>query len=180
MSVSAVLPVDDAALVARACAGDERAFSALYRRHVRYVAGVLYRLLRRDAELDDILQQTFADAYVGVRGLRDPAGFRAWVARIAVRRAADCLAARRRRHLLVRAVEPVMPRVSDPEVRRDVETLYQVLDELTPRLSVPWVLSAIQGETSEQVARLCDISLSTAKRRITRAAQLIERRLHAG
>ncbi|MBN1610577.1 MAG: RNA polymerase sigma factor [Polyangiaceae bacterium] len=180
MSVSAVLPVDDAALVTRACAGDERAFSALYRRHVRYVAGVLYRLLRRDAELDDVLQQTFADAYVGVRSLRDRTDFRAWVARIAVRRASDCLASRRRRHLLARAVQPMMPRVSDPEARRDIENLYQVLDRLTPRLRVPWVLSAIQGETTEQVARLCSISLSTAKRRIARAAELIERRLHAG
>ena len=51
------VPDDDAALVARAAAGDDRAFGLLYRRHARYVAGVVFRLLGDESELDDVVRQ---------------------------------------------------------------------------------------------------------------------------
>src|SRR5262249_38810774 len=89
---------DDAVLVERSLAGDDRAFATLYRRHLRYVAGILQRFARAVGreELDDMLQQTFADAYTGLARLRDRSGFRPWIARIAVRCAYDRLASRER------------------------------------------------------------------------------------
>ena len=45
----------DALLVERATRGDDRAFATLYSRHVRYVAGVVYRVLGGDEELEDIV-----------------------------------------------------------------------------------------------------------------------------
>jgi RNA polymerase sigma-70 factor (ECF subfamily) len=95
----------DEDLVARAHAGDERAFTLLYRRHVRQVARTVYAILRNDAEVDDVLQRAFADASLQLPALRDPRGFRAWVTRIAVRDAYDQLRARRRRGWLASALE---------------------------------------------------------------------------
>jgi RNA polymerase sigma-70 factor (ECF subfamily) len=171
---------DDAALVAQARAGNERAFEALYRRHVRYVAGVTYRLLGNDAEVDDVLQEAFLDAAGALGGLRDPAEFRAWMVAIAIRRVYRRLARKRRWQWLQAEVERVTPTASDPQIRQRVQELYDALGRLPPKLRIPWTLHAIDGETLPDVARLCEISVATAKRRIADAAGRLDRRLRGG
>ena len=171
--------LDDGTLVERVRRGDERAFTMLYRRHARYVAGVLHKLLRNEQDLDDLLQQAFADAYFGAGKIRDPAGFRAWVTRIAVRRAYDRLAARRRAQWLSQALTVLAPRRSDPQGADEIDALYGLLDSLSPALRIPWIVHALQGETHEAVAGYCGISLSTAKRRVLAAQAHMDKRQHA-
>jgi RNA polymerase sigma-70 factor (ECF subfamily) len=167
----------DASLVEQALAGSERAVTMLYRRHARYVAGVVYRLLGSDAELDDVVQESFCDALAALAELRDPEGFRPWLARIAVRRSYKRLARRRRWRWFVGEAEHVVPAASDPADRERVAALYRALGDLPPNLRIPWTLHVIAGETLPDVATMCDISLATAKRRIAEAAERIDRRL---
>lgn len=169
---------DDATLVAQALAGNDRAFAALYRRHARYTAGIVYRLLGSDAELEDVVQEAFVDASRALASLQEPAGFRAWLARIVVRRVHKRLAKRRRFRFLVGALEHVTPTSSDPAHRESVDALYRVLGDLPPKLRVPWTLHVVEGETLPDVANMCETSLATVKRRIAEASALIERRLH--
>ena len=42
---------------------------------------------------------------------------------------------------------------------------------------VAWTLNYVEGETLEEVARLCGCSLATAKRRIAAAQRFIEEKL---
>jgi RNA polymerase sigma-70 factor (ECF subfamily) len=143
------------------------------------VAGVLHKLLRNEQDLDDLVQQAFADAYLGADKIREPAEFRAWVTRIAVRRAYDRLAARRRAQWLTQALTVLAPRRSDPCGADEIDTLYGLLDRLSPALRIPWILHTLQGETHEAVASYCGISVSTAKRRVIVAQACLERRQHA-
>ena len=53
-------------------------------------------------------------------------------------------------------------------------------DGCRAKLRIPWTLHAIDGETLPDVARLCDISVATAKRRIADAAGRLDRRLRDG
>jgi RNA polymerase sigma-70 factor (ECF subfamily) len=176
-STPTAVATDDATLVAQACAGNDRAFEMLYRRHARYVAGVTYRLLGNDAEVDDVLQEAFCDAAGALRGLREPADFRAWIVRIAVHRVYRRFARKRRWQWLLSAVEQVTPNVSDPHARQRVQELYEALGTLPAKLRIPWSLHVIEGETLPEVARLCEISLATAKRRIADAGARVARRL---
>ncbi len=175
-AVQEVAP-DDAALVAQASAGSERAFSMLYRRHARYVAGVAYRLLGGDAELDDVVQETFCDAHAALASLNEPAGLRAWLARIAVRRVHKRLAKRRRWRWMIGEAAQGAPLVSDPAQRQRVDALYEALGTLPADLRLPWTLHHVEGETLPDVAAMCEVSLATAKRRIAEAAERLERKL---
>jgi RNA polymerase sigma-70 factor, ECF subfamily len=173
---AAVTP-DDEVLVSQACAGSQRAFEALYRRHVRYVAGVTYRLLGNDAEVDDVLQEAFLDAAGALSRLRSPADFRPWLVQIAIRRVYRRLAHKRRWRWLQAQVENLTPPASDPQTRHRVQELYHALAQLPPKLRIPWTLHEVEGQTLPEVSRLCDISLATAKRRIADAAERLDRRL---
>jgi RNA polymerase sigma factor (sigma-70 family) len=179
MSLSHSVIKSDPALVEKARGGDEHAFAALYRRYAAYVARVLTRFIRAgvDAELDDMLQETFADAYLGLSRLRDPGGFRPWIRQIAVRCAYDRHASRRRLRSLSQSFESMHPKVSDPRDRDPIDSLDEVLRTLSAGLRTPWILHTIHGETFDEVARRCGISPSTAKRRIGEAQLLVDRRL---
>lgn len=174
----AVIP-DDALLVEQARGGDERAFSALYRRHSRYLAGVAYRLMGDGSELDDVVQETFVLASLRLSALREPEKIRSWLVSIAIRRVKRRLAARQRRRFLRREVREHGPRVSDPELRAEIDDLYDALDRIPPRLRIPWVLARIEGESLEDVAQMAGISLATVKRRLATAEEYLSRRLHA-
>ena len=178
MSYPSAVVADDATLVARAREGDEHAFANLYRRHARYVAGIAYRLLGNDSEVDDVMQEAFCDAAGALRSLDDPGGFRAWIARITVRRVHKRIGRKRRWQWLVGAAEEVTPTTSDPRTRQRVAELYDALHTLPAKLRVPWILHVIEGETLPDVAGLCEVSLATAKRRIAEASARVDRRLH--
>ena len=134
------------------------------------------RLLGGDAEVDDVLQEAFLDAAGALAGLREPAEFRAWLVRIAVRRVYRRLAGKRRWRWLQADIQAVTPVVSDPQTRHRVQELYAALSRLPAKLRIPWTQHVIDGETLPEVGRLCDISLATAKRRVADAASRLYRR----
>lgn len=171
------LPPDDATLVARFAEGDRGAFDALYNRHVRYVAGVAYRLLGDDAELNDVLQETFLAALETLGTLRKPERVRSWLVGIAVRRVRRRLRKRARGAFARRLFGSGAASVSDPEARADVDALAEALQRIAPRYQVPWVLHHVEGETLPSVAALEGVSLATIKRRIARAEAEIRRTL---
>src|SRR5436190_20397911 len=89
----------DAALVVAARAGEKWAQEALFRRHARMVNGLAYRLLGRDQELDDLVQESFLAALRSLDRLAQPQAFAAWLGSIVVRSSHKLL---RRRRMLTR------------------------------------------------------------------------------
>src|SRR5690349_8434483 len=77
----------DAALVERVLRGDRAAEEAIYRRHVSYVTGLSTRLVRRRADVQDIVQDTFADVFEQLPALREPERLLHWITGIAVHKA---------------------------------------------------------------------------------------------
>ena len=170
------VPEDDATLVARAAAGDERAFTLLYRKHARYVAGVAYRLMGSDSELDDVVQETFVAASEGLGSLKDGATLRAWLVTIAVRKVARRLARRQRQRWLAGMFGRTEPHAASPEVEGDAYALYQALSAIGVERRVPWTLHHVEGLTLPEVAEHCGVSLATVKRRIAEASTLLAKR----
>jgi RNA polymerase sigma-70 factor (ECF subfamily) len=166
-------------LIARAQRGDGHAFAVLYRRNARYVMGILRKLIRPDtsADMEDMLQQTFTDAYFGISGLRNPHGFRPWLGRIATRCAYDRLTARTRLRWLGHALQWVMPHASNPRDRDPIEALSEAVEYIGPELGDPWILHTVRGETLDEVARVSGVSVSTVKRRIGDAQQRIDKKM---
>ena len=74
----------------RVQSGDEAALAQLLERHARLVLGIGYRILRDAGEAQELVQDVFLVAYRKCR-LFDPqrGSFRAWLGRIAYRRALD-------------------------------------------------------------------------------------------
>ena len=59
----------------------EEELGGLFRRYAAYVATIGFRLLGRDDELDDLVQEVFMEAYRGFHQLRSAEAAKAWLAR---------------------------------------------------------------------------------------------------
>jgi RNA polymerase sigma-70 factor (ECF subfamily) len=153
-----------------------------FRRYAPYVAAVAHRLLGREHDVDDTIQDVFVIAVRGLSRIRDQGAVRSWLASVTVRVARRRLRFRRARSLLgfdePWQYDNVASASADPEQRALLSALYRMLDKLPVPERIAWTLHHIEGETLDSVAILCGCSLSTAKRRIRRAALAIEEVFH--
>ncbi len=170
-----LVPAPDAETTSEA----EIPLELLYERYAPYVAAIAMRILGREGEVDDLVQDVFAMAVRGLRRRRQHLEIRGWLAKVTVRRSLHQLRRRALWGLLDLAEEPHYEKIAatgaDPEQRQLVAEVYRALDAVPHRQRVPWVLRYLEGESLQTVADLCGCSLATAKRRIEAAHQSISR-----
>lgn len=153
----------------------------LFREHSHYVAGVATRLLGRDDEVGDVVQDVFIQAMKDLPQLRNPDAARAWLAQIAVRTARRRLRKRRFREIFLPRPEEAYAHIASPGVgperATELRNVYRALDALGVDDRLAWVLRHIEGHPLEDAAQLCGCSLATVKRRVARADAQLRRRL---
>jgi RNA polymerase sigma-70 factor (ECF subfamily) len=171
----------DAALVVAARAGESWAQEALFRRHARMALGLAHRLLPQDNEVDDLVQDCFASALKRLTSLDNPQAFAAWLGSIVVRAVGKRL---RRRRLLsrlgLRVPEEIDPdAIAAPAVPGDVAVelrrVYAIVAQLPAQARVALVLRRIDGLDVPEIARRMGVGLSTVKRRLKLAEEILER-----
>ena len=152
--------------------------ATLYRAHAAYVATVGFRLLGNDAELDDLVQEVFIEAHRGLSQLRDPGAVRGWLARICVRKSVRRLQRRRLRRWLGLQDEQASFEADGSltsEQLSDVKRAYQALGRFPVEERVVWILRHIEGESLDDIARVCGCSKSTVQRRLRSAETRFDR-----
>jgi RNA polymerase sigma-70 factor (ECF subfamily) len=156
--------------------------SLLFQQHARYVATVVLRVLGRDHEVDDVVQEVFLTAMTGLASVRSPEAVRGWLKTIAVRKACRHLRRRRLRGLLgMERESPCYEHLAAPGCSPEQSALlgrvYKELDRLPVAERVAWTLRYVEGEQVEALAAICGCSLATGKRRIAAAQAKLGRTL---
>jgi RNA polymerase sigma-70 factor (ECF subfamily) len=157
-------------------------FDALYLRFAPYVASIAIRLLGRDGEVDDLVQDVFVEVLRGLARLREPAAFKGWLAQITVRTATRRLRQRNLRRALHLPQEPVdYEALAAPAAPADQRALlahvYRVLDSMPARTRVIWILRHVLDEPLQAVAEWSECSQSTVQRRLIEAQAVIDQEL---
>jgi RNA polymerase sigma-70 factor, ECF subfamily len=152
--------------------------TTVYRLHSAYVATIGLRLLGNDAEIDDLVQEVFIEAYHGLAQLREPNAVRGWLARICVRKSVRRLRRRRLRQVLRLQDMPELQITETsltPEQMSEVRRAYRALARFPAEERVIWILRYIEGESLDEIGQLCGCSKSTVQRRIRSADERFER-----
>jgi RNA polymerase sigma-70 factor, ECF subfamily len=156
----------------------------LYKRFAPYVAAIASRILGRESEVDDVVQDVFMAALSGLKKRDQLLQAKSWFATVTVRSSMRKLRVRSLWNVFDLAEPPQYERLSDqaagPEERRMIAEVYRALDQVSAKERVAWVLRHVQGESLEETAVLCECSLATAKRRIAAAHAVVKQRLEQG
>jgi RNA polymerase sigma-70 factor (ECF subfamily) len=164
----------DAELVGALRGGAHAAAVALFDRHGKHVERLLYSLLGPEPEAEDLLHEVFLRAIQGIRELDEPAKLRGWLTGITVHTAREHIRKRVRRRWLsfVAEVPEPLPAplcVAAEEVTEATRCTFEVLRGMTADDRVVFSLRFIEGMEMAAIAVACDVSLSTAKRRLKEA-----------
>lgn len=156
----------------------------LFTQHAEFVARVAMRILGRDAEVDDVVQEVFLSALSDLDRLRNVHAVRGWLKTVTVRKAMRLLTKRRMRRWLGLDAQDVLHELAapgcSPEQCTTLLRVYRLLDELPVGERMAWTLRHVEGEQVEAVAMMCGCSLATVKRRIAAAQSFLERTLSDG
>ncbi len=156
--------------------GERRMQALFFDKYERDVRRVLVRVLGTSPDVADALQDTFMRALGNVSQVKDAQALRSWLLRVTVTVALDQLRRRRRLRWLVfsndASLEVPVDGVS-PELRAVLLETYRVLDRLPAEERVAFALRHIQEMELEEIADACGVSLSTIKRRHSKAASRV-------
>jgi RNA polymerase sigma-70 factor (ECF subfamily) len=190
--VPAPSPADtDQMLVARAVAGDQRAFELLVIKYQRRIERLIGRMVRDTDLVEDIAQETFIRAYRALAQFRGEAQFYTWLYRIAVNTAKKALVDLKRDPLVsesalrggsddddeTSAVENELTTAETPETvlaaKEIAATVNSAMEALPEELRQAVTLREIEGLSYEEIAEAMNCPIGTVRSRIFRAREAI-------
>ncbi|HTJ99693.1 MAG TPA: RNA polymerase sigma factor RpoE [Bordetella sp.] len=181
----------DAELVARVQRGDKKAFDLLVLKYQRKIMRLLSRMIRDQAEVEDVAQEAFIKAYRALPQFRGESAFYTWLYRIAINTARNWLASTGRRPSTPNALENEdgetfnetdnLSDISTPEAmvasREIAETVNAAIQGLPEELRTAIVLREIEGMSYEDIAQSMGCPIGTVRSRIFRAREAVAARL---
>jgi len=170
-------------------------FDRLYRDHVDLIYRYAHRLCGETESAKDLVQETFLNAYQGLKDFRGEAKVSTWLYTIASR---ACIRMRRKRkgepeHEL--SIEEFVP-TSEGEFRLQIpmgglspeeafqnkelrEALDQAIDKLPRKYRMALVLRDMEGLSAKEVGTIMGVNERAVKSRLHRARLFVRRELSA-
>jgi RNA polymerase sigma-70 factor (ECF subfamily) len=171
----AALPEDDrdeAEWVEGARGGDAAAFRRLVERHRDRAYGLSRRMLRSEADAEEVAQDAFVRAWRALPAFRGEARFGTWLHQIVVRLALDRLETLRRRRQrepdLEAAVEPAVEG-PDHDARLRAMRLERMVSKLNHAQRAAVTLYYYEERSVEEVAGILQLPENTVKTHLSRA-----------
>ena len=167
-------PPRDEDLVGALRAGDPGAPAELWARYSPSVGRVLGKALGPCFEIEDLTQEVFLRVFGRLPSLRDPSALRAFVLAVAM----NVLKWELRRRWVGRRVRlsgtGTLPEIestsADAEARQALQRCYRIFESLPTKERMAFVLRYMEGMTIDEVAAALAVSISTAKRLVSRGA----------
>lgn len=173
---------DDRILAGRAADGDVHAFEVLVRRYGRLMRVYARRVLGSNADVDDVVQEAFIQAWRSLPTLTDLGSVKAWLMRITSNKCIDRIR-RRRDEDDIAEHDPGAPASTTPEgmwaARSLEDALSRALAGLPEEQRRCWVLRELAGYSYLDIGRELDLPSSTVRGLIARARKNLIREMEA-
>ncbi len=181
----------DAELVARLKAGDQAAYAQLVEEHAGRIYRLALRMMGNEADAEDVLQETFLNAFRSIDRFEERSSLSTWLYRIASN--AALMRLRRKEPEQISVDEPLerddgdfVPRqffdfccLPEEDLLRDeaVAEMNRAVEELPPTLRSVFILRDIEGLSTDETAKALGLSVSAVKSRLMRARLKLRERL---
>jgi RNA polymerase sigma-70 factor (ECF subfamily) len=168
---------DEALLVGRVAAGEAQAFRTLVDRHLSTVLAIARRMLRDDAEAEDVAQETMLRLWRNAAKLElGEGGVRPWLRRVAANLCIDRVRASRNTSLgdeLPEEAEPAsqMKELAERELGRRVDAALKALPE---RQRLALTLFHYEGMSQVEVGASMGISDEAVESLLARARRALK------
>ncbi len=163
--------------VARAAAGDVRAFEQLYQAHLPRVHS-LVRRMAGGRDCDELTQDVFVRVWQKLATFRGDSAFTTWLHRLTVNVVIERFRSETTRRQRFRDADDTFERIAAPARSGDLS-----MDFETAMLKLPdgareiFVLHDVEGYKHTEIAALLEISPGTSKAQLHRARMMLRKHL---
>jgi RNA polymerase sigma factor (sigma-70 family) len=157
-------------------AGNHKAQYQLYRLYSKAMFNICYRMMNNHAEAEDLLQESFAEAFHRLDTFRYESAFGAWLKRIVVNKCINHIK-KRRAQLVYTENIPEIDHEDEVEITAehlDVRRIYSAMEQLPEGYRVIFSLYLLEGYDHSEIAEIMGITESTSKSQFSRAKQKIK------
>jgi RNA polymerase sigma-70 factor (ECF subfamily) len=170
---------EQAAILARAQAGDNQAFAQLYTMHKRRIYSLCLRMVGSVAEAEDLTQEAFLQFHRKIDTFRGESALSTWLHRLAIN---VVLMHLRKKGLQLTSLDEAMEPAPDQRPGRsfgapdlilsgaiDRLALQRAIDDLPAGYRLIFVLHDIEGYEHNEIATLLDCSIGNSKSQLHKA-----------
>jgi len=158
--------------------GNQKAQYQLYKLYSKAMLNICWRMLNNREEAEDLLQESFTDAFMKLDSFRYESSFGAWIKRIVINKCIN--------YIQKRKIELIYPEnfgqmdaaddevVDYEEIEMDVKCVHQAVEKLPDGYRVIFSLYAMEGYDHTEISEILGVSESTSKTQYLRAKQKIK------
>ena len=166
-------------LIDQCKAGKSKAQYELYQCYAKAMYNICYRMMNNREEAEDMLQESFTDAFLHLETFRFDSSFGAWLKRITINKCINALA---KRHPDITSVEILPDLISnsnntdeeeDEFTRFTVTRIQKAMEKLPDGYRVIFSLYLLEGYDHLEIAQILGINEATSKSQYSRAKQKI-------
>ncbi len=173
---------NDKVLISRAQSGDEQAFADLMRAYYAFVYAIVIGIVNNPHDAEEVVQDTFLNAYRGLAQYEEQTKFRSWLATIARNRSLNWLRAQRMDTVSINEVEEhtlQTPNTLDDQLIRDEqrELIRRAMETLSQKDKEIARSYYLDGASYDELIRIHGLSYKAISFRLSRAKQRLAKRL---
>jgi RNA polymerase sigma factor (sigma-70 family) len=160
-------------LVERCKQGNSLSFKELYLQYAKAMFNTSLRIVNNAADAEDIVQESFIDAFRNIEGFNYQSTFGAWMKRIVINKSINHL--RNKKLKLVDIAQTNIGEMEDEEPINEEEIKFKVSEIKAAVTRLPdgyrtvFTLAAFEGYDYEEISEILNISGSTARTQYHRA-----------
>jgi RNA polymerase sigma factor (sigma-70 family) len=162
-------------LVERCKRGDPQSFQQLYRQYSKAMYNTSLRIVNNSADAEDVLQESFLDAFRSLHDFHYRSTFGAWLKKIVINKSINILRKRRNDFVDMESTELQAVTEEEPEKGEDMQYKVEVVKRMITRLPDGYrtVLSLylLEGYDHEEISQILNISHNTVRTQYIRAKQ---------
>jgi RNA polymerase sigma factor (sigma-70 family) len=156
--------------------GNPKAQYQLYKLYSKAMFNICVRMLNSREEAEDLLQESFTDAFMKLNSFRYESSFGAWLKRIVINKCINSI--QKKKVELVFPEHQVEPspkeeKVDYGQIEMDIRKIHNAMEKLPDGYRVIFSLYALEGYDHSEIAQILEISESTSKSQYLRAKQKI-------
>jgi RNA polymerase sigma-70 factor (ECF subfamily) len=171
LALTAVIPSVEV-LVQQCIDGDRTSYRLLYERYAKAMFNTALRIVNKVPDAEDVLQESFTDAFQQLKLFENRSTFGAWLKQIVVYKSIGLL--KKQRLTLVEmdsAPDTVDETPDEGEVWYTVEMIRQTIQELPDGYRTVLSLYLLEGYDHEEISEILGVAQSTVRTQYIRAKQ---------
>lgn len=157
--------------------GNSRAQYQLYQLYAKAMFNISYRMMNNREEAEDMLQESFTEAFTKLDTFRYESSFGSWIKRIVINKCINELKRRKTELVLTENIPDKNPETEEEDfetINLKVKDVMRAMEMLPEGYRVIFSLYLLEGYDHTEIAQIMGITESTSKSQFSRAKQKLK------